>query len=1266
MNNFYSHFTQYSLPILENGVKLPDFKIEDKYKLKYSLSHDCSDYQFLLKLCREGLEKKIGKNHPKIKEYETRTDNELQVFKELGFCSYILITWDIVNYCIENKIATGFGRGSAGNCLVLYLVDVTQIDPIASGDLYFERFLNKTRAKFKEIDGVKYYDGSLLCDVDLDISFSDRARLVDWLNEKYKGRIAKLPTTGTYTTKVLLKEVSKAYLEVGEEYAAHISSMIPVEYGKPKEIDDAIEMSEDFKKFTLEHPEVIEISKNLYGLNKYNGVHASAWVITADDINEIFPLRLTKDGEICSVYTMEDSLNLAIKVDILGLRCATLIDKVCKMVQIDPLKIKTDDEKVYTFLQNLESPKGLFQVEADCNYRVLKQVKPKKLAHIAAIVALARPGVLQFVEVFAKYVDTGEFQSVHPFFDDILQDTAGIPLYQESLLKMANKVGFTLSESETLRRCVTNDTMFVSKTRGWITIKKLLQDGYKNDLFLVASRDGQKTWKPIKDIWSNGIHQVTHVQTSNGLEIKATQYHQFLTDTGWKARRRLVEKKDYLVGIKSIDYDGKDSISINLAYIIMGVVCEGYFTCNQSTFTAWDKEIMHEFCERYEAEFNKKIKLDKLGRVAYIKQEERLLINKYLNYGKSASKSLPECLMGMTKEVTRKLLALFFSYEGSVVNQKNKLGFEGCSASKLLIQQIQLLLLRFGIYSNVYQKFNKKYRKYYYHLDISQFTETTKFRNEILPLICQEKRELFLSLYREKVVTNTFDVIPNTIITKLLNQYPSIANDTGGASGRLYKNPIGRTKFKQLSYETNDKEWINLSEGEQCYLLFDNQKDDTREVETFDFTIDEETPYIVANGLIIHNCIGKKKVEEMAEWEQKVKDKIKENKLPLEVGDILWKIMDDSKNYSFNAGHASAYGLMSYVTAYLKYHYPKEFFLCLLELSKDEPNTTQEIQIIQAEMKNFGIKLLGPDLIKSGIDFNIDKDNIRFGLGYIKGIAQKSFEKLQNFKHDFPNKFEIFLSAQECGINIGVLSSLIMSGAMNEYITESRSKSVLECQTWRLLTQREKEKCLEHAEEYNYKLFDVIKYLKTVKDEKGKPFFKESRLETIRKKFKKYEAIYNQNRKYESLCEHFYEKKLLGYSYSHKLDDILRESYPRLISIEEAKQCTVGETVVVCGEIEEVDILISKKKQKYCKLIINDGSSSYPCLIFNHEGVDNIGEMELENEGKFEEGWIVVVKGNKKSDSIFCSTVSRQEIKIYSKLSEIKDEKKLDKIENIS
>jgi DNA polymerase-3 subunit alpha len=847
---FTEEVEKYNIPALTNGVRLPDFEIKKSYKEEYNLPDECSDYQFLLALCLQGLSEKTDKE--KYKEYYKRMKEELDVFNELGFCSYILITWEIIDYCRKNDIATGFGRGSSGNSLVLYLLDITKIDSHKWG-LFFERFLNKTRAKFKEIDGVKYYDGSLLCDIDLDISFSERKKLVEWVEEKYAGRVAKLPTVTTYSTKILIKELCKSLLDYNEEAALNISEMIPVEYGKPKSIRESIKESPPFSDFATKNPKIISIANKLEGLNKNYGVHASAWVITYSDINELFPVRLTRDKELSASYTMDDSLNLAIKIDILGLRCATLIDRVCKIVKIDANKIDINDKNVYKFLQGLKTPKGLFQVEADCNYRVLKQVKPQKIEHLAAIVALARPGVLQFVEQYSKYVETGEAQSVHPFFDDILESTAGIPLFQESLLKMANKVGFTLSESETIRR-----------------------------------------------------------------------------------------------------------------------------------------------------------------------------------------------------------------------------------------------------------------------------------------------------------------------------------------------------------------------------------------------------------------CIGKKAVKEMAEWEEKVKQKIQENNLDPEISNVLWRILDDSKNYSFNYGHASAYGLMSYATAYLKYYHPKEFFLCLLELSKDEQNTTEEIEKIQQELRFFGIKLLAPDIIKSHMNFSIEGDNLRFGLGYIKGVSEKTLDKIRSFRKEHSNKFEIFIAAKESGLNVGVLSALIQAGCLDTYINSTRSKAVLEAQTWSILTKKEKVRAIEMSKDFKFDLLAIMKNFITPDKNSGKRFIKESREKTIRKKYDRYKKIYDQNSKHEDLACYFYEKKLIGFSYSKKLSDIIRRYYPDVSDLCDIINAIDDEFVDGCGEITDVRYGTSKnaKKTRYVKLTLSDTTGVFPVMMFN----DKINNSELVNECKFMKGQIVAFSGNKKNDVVFCNKIINQGAKIVTGLIELKED----------
>lgn len=524
MNSFIDKFEKYNIPEISNGVKLPSFEIEQKHKERLSLDKNCSEYDFLLALCLEGLEKKVGRNNSNYKNYYDRAKKELKVFKELGFCSYLLITWDIVDYCRLNNIATGFARGSAAGSLVLYLIDCTQIDSLKY-NLYFERFLSKTRAKFIEINGTKYYQGDLLMDIDLDISFSDRYKLTSWLENKYKGKIAKLLTISTYSTKILLKEIVKCYLELDETKANEISELIPKIYGQVKSINESIELSKDFKEFVDKNKGAIEIANKLYLLNSHFGVHASAWVISADPITELFPLQLTREKEIVTGYAMEDALNLATKVDILGLRCSSLLETVCNLVNIKANKIDLEDNIIYDNLQNLKTPHGLFQIESETNLRVVKKLKPKNLNHLAAVVACARPGGLEFVDQFAKFIETGEFQSIHPFFDDILKDSAGVPIYQESQLRMLNKIGFSLEESEIARRILGKKKL--EEVKEWND--KIREKAKQNNL---SEEIGDIVAKVIEDSASYSFNFClspdTIVETKNGnkmmFEVRKGEY----------------------------------------------------------------------------------------------------------------------------------------------------------------------------------------------------------------------------------------------------------------------------------------------------------------------------------------------------------------------------------------------------------------------------------------------------------------------------------------------------------------------------------------------------------------------------------------------------------------------------------------------------------------------------------------------------------------------------------------------------------------------
>lgn len=853
---FSSKFENMDLGL--HGVRLPQFEIESSVKRHLNLSEDVPNYDFLRALALNGFkELQINKNLPEYKRYVDRAKYELETLKELGFIDYILLVWDVINFCKTNNIPVGLGRGSAAGSLILYLIGVTRIDPVKY-NLYFERFISKIRAKKQVIDGITYLDGSLMCDVDLDICYYNRHRVLEYLETKFKGKTSKILTLNTLSGKLLIKECGKIISEKTEEEMTMISSLIPKIFGQVKDITTAYEEIPKFKEWCDENKEAYEIALKLRDLIKNKGVHPSGVLLSYDNLEKTCPTEFSSDKEVVSSFDMSWVSLFNIKLDILGLRSVSVVDDVCKRINIKITDINLDDPSIYRALQNLTTPHGLFQIEADTNFKVCQKVKPKNLEELSGVLALARPGALQFVDKYARYTNTGDAETIDPFFDDILKQTGGVALYQEQLMQMANKIGFTLDEAEILRRIV-----------------------------------------------------------------------------------------------------------------------------------------------------------------------------------------------------------------------------------------------------------------------------------------------------------------------------------------------------------------------------------------------------------------GKKKIEEIKEWKSKIKEKCKDNKLPKTVSEIFWKILEDSANYSFNKSHSLAYAALAAVTVYLKFNYPKEFFLSLLKMSRNEPDPIGEISKIQKEMHEFNIELLPPHIIKSDMDFSIQENNIRFGLLSIKGISDKSIEKLNNFRNKYSNKFEIFQAAEESDLNIGALSALIQAGALSGF-KQSRSKIVLEAQLWNILTIKEKKYAISFSEKFDYDLIKIIKYLNAFTDEKNNKIIKDQRLKTIKIKYEPYLQIYNQNNKSESFANWYYEKKLLGYTYNKSLKEIFLEKRENLIHISEIRNIPLNNKIAFVGQIDDVFSGVSKseKKTRYTRLKISDETGYINVLIFN----DNIENNKLLNNRNFEEGNIVIVKGLRKDDCIFGDLVAIQDQEIYMKLNDLK--KIIDKTTN--
>lgn len=437
------------------GVELPKISLteEELISIDPKLPKDCSSLEILKSLSRKGIKERGIDKLPNRKEYYDRAKYELEVFDELGFVDYVLLNWDVLGFCHKNDIVVGGGRGSAPSSLILYLLKVTDIDPIEHG-LFFERFVSKSRAKkVQDSSGKEFLVGSLLPDVDSDISYSQRNQVIDYIESEHKGKTSKILTLNTFSSKLCIREAVKYFEEAKEDEANIVSDMIPKSHGLVLSLKKSQEENETFERWVKLHKKTFENALKVENLNKNTGVHPSGIAICSHQIDKIIPLQKTKEGAVVSGYDMHGVADLAVKFDILGLRTLTIADDTCKKIGIKLKDIDPHDPLIYQVLQNFKHPTGLFQISAFVNMGVCQKVKPVNLEELSDVVALARPASLQFVDAYVEQKKTPSPLGLNKDLDELLAPSKNVFLYQETILQCLNKVfKFSLEDAESLRK----------------------------------------------------------------------------------------------------------------------------------------------------------------------------------------------------------------------------------------------------------------------------------------------------------------------------------------------------------------------------------------------------------------------------------------------------------------------------------------------------------------------------------------------------------------------------------------------------------------------------------------------------------------------------------------------------------------------------------------------------------------------------------------------------------------------------------------------
>ena len=405
--------------------------------------------EYLRGLAYEGAATRYAEIDETIRE---RLEYELSVIERMDYSTYFLIVWDFVKYSKEHGISVGPGRGSAAGSLVSYCLGITGVDPLKY-NLIFERFLNPDRIS--------------LPDFDIDFCVKGRDQVIDYVRRKYGGeqwwtRIAQIATYDRMAARSVVRDVGRV-LGIPYSETDRVAKLIPFGWGLKVAADKVAELRA-LRESDPEIQQLIEIGLRLEGLTRNASTHAAGVVIAPDSLSAHVPLLRLGEGEFVTQFDMGDVEAVGLlKFDFLGLRNLTLIDETKEAiskyagVEICIESIPLDDAGTFEMLCEGKTS-GIFQLESSGMTNLIRRVQPNRFEDLIALLALYRPGPLES-GMTDEYVErrngNRSISYPHPSLKDVLEDTYGLPIYQDQIMLMARALsGFTLAEADILRKAM--------------------------------------------------------------------------------------------------------------------------------------------------------------------------------------------------------------------------------------------------------------------------------------------------------------------------------------------------------------------------------------------------------------------------------------------------------------------------------------------------------------------------------------------------------------------------------------------------------------------------------------------------------------------------------------------------------------------------------------------------------------------------------------------------------------------------------------------
>ena len=432
---------------------------------KYPLPDGENEHSYLLRLTYQGLlqryngaskeeAEKLDPDEiiPKLSdEVRERAKMELGVMGNMGYEGYFLIVQDFINWGKSQGIVFGPGRGSAAGSIIAYALNITDLDPLKYG-LLFERFLNPDRISMP--------------DIDVDIQDTRRDEVIEYCAKKYgEDHVSNIATFGKMFGRMAVRDVARV-LEVPYAESDRLAKLVPPpSQGRHIPLSVSIKEDADLRNEYENNPtakEVLDYAIQLEGTIRSHGVHACGVVIAPDTLVNYIPLEMAQKGVVATQFPMGEVEELGLlKMDFLGLSNLTIINNAMRIIrkaykkEINLSELPLDDKKTYELFQRGDTT-GVFQLESAGMKRYLRGLKPTTFEDIIAMVALYRPGPMQFIDSFIRRKHgEEEITYLHSGMKNSLKNTYGILVYQEQFMQISKEwCGFTGGQADTLRKAV--------------------------------------------------------------------------------------------------------------------------------------------------------------------------------------------------------------------------------------------------------------------------------------------------------------------------------------------------------------------------------------------------------------------------------------------------------------------------------------------------------------------------------------------------------------------------------------------------------------------------------------------------------------------------------------------------------------------------------------------------------------------------------------------------------------------------------------------